>query len=129
VAGILLDHVHQELAQGDRIAGRVTTDGAQVGFACELFGEGDLLVPCGPPFLHDRLIGFGTVEVAVGFGLWYRLGASWPANRRRNLAEDERVCAERPQSSSQSWDCPFQQEHVLIRSVARTTSPQPQVVP
>ena len=69
VAGVLLDHVNQELPQRDRLPGAVPPDEAEVGVTGELLGEGDLVVPCSPGFVDNRLIGHGTVEVSVGFGV------------------------------------------------------------
>jgi len=66
VAGILLDHVDQEFAQGDRPPGPVMSDEAEIGVVHELLGEGDLLAPCSPCFRHDRGIGHGTVGLGVG---------------------------------------------------------------
>jgi hypothetical protein len=43
----------------------ITTDEVQVSVPGELFGKGDLVVPCGPGFVHDCLIPNGTIEVAV----------------------------------------------------------------
>ena len=69
VARVLLDHVNQELSQGDWLAGAVVSDEAKVGVAHELLGEGDLLTPCRPRFLHNRQLGHGTVEITVRLGL------------------------------------------------------------
>jgi len=66
VAGVLLDHVDQELPQRDRLPRAVAPDEAEVGVTGELLREGDLVTPCSPGFVDDRLIGHGTVEVAVG---------------------------------------------------------------
>ena len=66
VAGVLLDHVDQELPQRDRLPGAVTPDEAEIGVTSELLGEGDLVVPCSPGILNNRLIGHGAVEVTIG---------------------------------------------------------------
>ena len=69
VAGILLDHVDQELPQRHRLAGAVAPDEAELGVTDELLGEGHFVVPCSPGVVDDRLIGHGAVEVAVGLGV------------------------------------------------------------
>jgi hypothetical protein len=49
----------------------ITTDEVQVSVPGELFGKGDLVVSCGPGFVHDCLVPNGTIEIAVRlrFGL------------------------------------------------------------
>ena len=69
MAGVLLDHVHQELPQRDRLTRAVSSNEAEVGLAGELFGKGNLLTPCGPRLIDDPLIGHGTVEVTVRLGV------------------------------------------------------------
>ena len=78
VAGVLLDHVDQKLPQRHRLTRSITTDEVQVSVTDELFGKGDLVLPCGPGFVHDCLIPNRTIEVAIrlSFGLipiWYAL--------------------------------------------------------
>src|SRR5215475_8519098 len=53
VAGVLLDHVHEQLAQRDRLTLGVVADEAEVVVPGELLGEGDLLAP-GRPRLPDH---------------------------------------------------------------------------
>jgi hypothetical protein len=65
VPGVLLDHVHDELAQRDRIAAAVVADEVEVVVVDELVGEGDLLAPGRPRLLDDLVVGDGAVEVAV----------------------------------------------------------------
>ena len=48
VAGILLDHVHGQFAQRDRLTLGVAADETEVVAARELLGEGDLLAPRRP---------------------------------------------------------------------------------
>jgi hypothetical protein len=45
MAGVLLDHVNEQLAQRDRLTLRVAAGEAEVMIAGELLGEGDLLAP------------------------------------------------------------------------------------
>jgi len=45
VPGVLLDHVDQELTQGDRCTGAVLSDEAEVGVEREPFGKTDLIPP------------------------------------------------------------------------------------
>jgi hypothetical protein len=68
VAGVLLDHVDQQLPEGDWLVCSVTSDEAQVCLTGELLGEGDLVTPGVPGCIDNGLIGRGTVEVAVGLG-------------------------------------------------------------
>src|SRR5262249_31583469 len=76
VAGVLLDHVDDQLAQRDRLTLGVVADETEVVVARELLSEGDLLAPRRPRLLnHGRVMG-GPVEVGVGVGLglialWY----------------------------------------------------------
>ena len=69
VAGVLLDHVNQELPQRDWFARAVPSNEAEVGLASELLGKGNLVTPCGPRLIDNGLIGHGTVEIAIGLGL------------------------------------------------------------
>ncbi len=52
VAGVLLDHVHEPLAQRDRLTLAVAAGEAEVVAAGELLGEGDLLAPRRPRLLQ-----------------------------------------------------------------------------
>jgi len=69
VTGVLLDHVNQELPQGDWFARAVLSNEAEVGFASELLGKGNLVTPCAPRLIDNSLIGHGTVEVTIWLGL------------------------------------------------------------
>jgi hypothetical protein len=69
MSGVLLDHVNQQLPQGDGIARAVSSYEAEVGLSCELLGERDLVTPCVPCIIDHRLISHGTVEVTVGLRL------------------------------------------------------------
>ena len=53
-------------SQRDRLPGTVPPDEAEIGVTSELLGEGDLVVPCSPGILDNRLIGHGAVEVTIG---------------------------------------------------------------
>ena len=66
VAGVLLDHVNQQLPKRDGLTRTVLSDEAEVGVAGELLGEGHLVTPCGPRLVDDRLISHGTVKVTIG---------------------------------------------------------------
>jgi hypothetical protein len=66
VAGVLLDHVHQQLAQRDRITFGVAAGEIEVVVARELRSEGDLLAPRRPRLLDHRRIGDRPGEVASG---------------------------------------------------------------
>ena len=52
VTGVLLDHVHEQLAQRDRLPLGVVADEIEVVVARELLGEGDLLAPRRPRLLQ-----------------------------------------------------------------------------
>ena len=65
VAGVLLDHVHQELTQRHRLALGVLADEVEVVVGDELIGEGYFRAPGRPGLVDGRLVGDGAVEVAV----------------------------------------------------------------
>lgn len=69
MAGVLLDHVNQELPQRDGLTRAVSSNEAEVSLASELLGKGNLVTPCGPRIIDDRLIGHGTIEVTVRLGV------------------------------------------------------------
>ncbi len=69
VPGVLLDHVDQQLTQGDRVPLPILSDEAEVGVSYEPLGEVNLLMPGRPCFIHDLLIGHCSVEVTVGLGI------------------------------------------------------------
>ena len=76
MAGVLLDHVQEQLAQRDRITFGVAANEAQVVIVRELLGEGNLLAPCRPRLRDHGRVGDRPVEVGVGVGvglvaLWY----------------------------------------------------------
>jgi hypothetical protein len=65
-ARVLLDHVHQQLAQPDRLTLGVAAREAEIVITGELFREGDLLAPRRLCLSHDSRISDGPVEVGVG---------------------------------------------------------------
>jgi glycerophosphoryl diester phosphodiesterase len=65
VAGVLLDHVDEELPEGDWLARTVLAHEVEVVVADELIRERDLLTPGLPGLLNDRLVRHGAVEVTV----------------------------------------------------------------
>jgi hypothetical protein len=69
VAGVLLDHVNQELPQRDGLTRAVSSNEAEVGLVGELVGKGNLIAPCGPRVIDNRLIGHCTVEITVRLGV------------------------------------------------------------
>src|SRR5690242_6374658 len=69
VAGVLLDHVDEQLAQRDRLTLGVVADEIEVVVAREPLGECDLLPPRRPRLVGHRRVGDRPVEVAVGVGL------------------------------------------------------------
>jgi Protein of unknown function (DUF2568) len=69
VAGVLLDHVNEQLPKRDWFARAVASDEAEVGLTSELLGKGNLVTPCGPRLIDNSLIGHGTVEVTIWLGL------------------------------------------------------------
>jgi hypothetical protein len=75
MARVLLDHVHEQLAQGDWLTLGVAADEVEVVVARELLSEGDLLAPRQPRLLDDSRVGDRPVEVGVRVGL--RLVALW----------------------------------------------------
>ena len=69
MAGVLLDHVHEQLAQRDRLTLGVAADEAEVVVAREPLSEGDLLAPRRPRLLDHSRVSDRPVEVGVGVGL------------------------------------------------------------
>ena len=69
VAGVLLDHVHQQFAQRDRLPLGVAADVAEIVVARELLSEGDLLAPRRPRLGDHGRVSGRTVEVSVGIGV------------------------------------------------------------
>ena len=69
VAGVLLDHVHEQLAQRDRLTLGVLADEIEVVIARELLSECDLRAPRRPRLLGHRRVRDRPVEVGVGVGL------------------------------------------------------------
>jgi hypothetical protein len=69
VAGLLLDHVYQQLTQRDRLTLEVAAGEAQVVVAGELLRERDLLAPRRPRLLNHGRVSDRPVEVSVGVGL------------------------------------------------------------
>jgi len=66
MARVLLDHVHHQLAQRDRLTLGVAAREAEIVVTGELLREGDLLTPRRPRLSHDSRISDRPVEVGVG---------------------------------------------------------------
>src|SRR5262245_66396715 len=69
VAGVLLDHVHEQLAQRDRLTLGVVADETEGVVPGELPGGGDLLSPGRPRPPHHGRARARPAGVALGHGL------------------------------------------------------------
>jgi hypothetical protein len=117
--GVLLDHVHEQLAQRDRLTLGVAAGKAEVVAARELLSEGGLLAPRRPRCLDHSRVSDRPVEVGAGVRPRSGIGEG-PTTQVRGNTQQATVkrCGQALAVRSPSRACP------LVPFSARASSPQ-----